>query len=280
MRTRVAVLVLVLAAALGVVMGGTLLPDRGRRTADRAEPSSTTVGSAGGPSSAPGSATPGSPTSLSPSPSATPSPASSPPTGSGGAGPVTEEDLLTAQDLTEVGLVVRERPSAGARLELTACTAGRYTRTTLAETATSGPAVQRLWEGETIAASQEAVSLNVAEDAEAADVARRVLRLLETCQRQPPRSWVYGPTHTDRLGPRITASWLGQVDGSRNTTGRAPEDAGISGGVAVLRNGDRVAVVQLSLCAGAGESLPCTVAPADPGEQLAALSRAAARRLG
>lgn len=194
-------------------------------------------------------------------------------------GPVTNDDLLTAADFRKVGLDVTEKPSAGARLELTACADGRYTRTTLAEVAKSGPAVQRLWEGETISASQEAVYLNVLEDSEAADVARRVLRLVETCQRQPPDYWVYGPTHTERLGPGITASWLGQVDGSLNKAGRAPKDAGISGGVAVLRHGNRVAVIGLGLCAGAGESQPCTVAPGNPGGQLAALSRTATLRL-
>ncbi len=277
MRTRAAALVLVIAAALGAVAGTTLFPNRGRQAADQAAPSSTPVGSPTRPPSAKQSPAPGSGTSA--PPSDTPSPTSSPSAEPGGTQPVADEDLLTADDFSRVGLTVSEQPSAGARLELTTCADGKYTRTTLAEAARSGPAVQRLWEGETVAASQQAVYLNVSEPSEAADVARRVLRLVETCQRQPPSFWVYGPTHTERLGPDVTASWLGEVDGSLNRTGGAPEGAGISGGVAVLRHGNRVALVQLGLCAGAGESQPCTVAPG-AAEQLAALSRTAARRLG
>ena len=104
--------------------------------------------------------------------------------------------------------------------------------------------------------------------------------MLETCQQRPPKYWVYGPTHTERLGPGTKVSWVGSVDESLNTTGRAPRDAGISGGTAVLQRGAYVAMLSIGWCQSAGDTPACIEADGDPQAQLAALSRAAVLRLG
>jgi hypothetical protein len=70
------------------------------------------------------------------------------------------------------------------------------------------------------------------------------------------------------------------VDGTLNTKGRAPKGAGINGGIAVLRRGAHVALLEIGWCESAGDAAACVAADGDPDGQLAALSRAAALRLG
>lgn len=181
--------------------------------------------------------------------------------------------MLTTTDFREVGLSLTVQPSTG-RLEPVVCDKTEA----LDVVASSGPPVQRIWEAGSVVATEQAITAGYEE--EATDLARRVLRKLEACQEAVAGHWVYGPTHTERLGPSITASWLGTVDGSLNTTGRAPRGEKIWGGVAVLRHGLHIAVLNISWCAGAGESPACVVAGGNAYEQLAALSRAAALRLG
>ena len=86
------------------------------------------------------------------------------------------------------------------------------------------------------------------DEEEASAVVHRVLRTLEKCQRRPKGYWLYGPTHTQRLGSEVSASWLGEVGGSLNTSGHAPKPERINGGVAVLQHGARVAVLSVNWC--------------------------------
>lgn len=181
--------------------------------------------------------------------------------------------MLTTTDFREVGLTVTPQRS-DVRLELVVC----HEKQTLDDVASSGPPLQRLWEAGSVVATEQAIASRDA--AEATHVARRVLRKLEACQEAVAGHWVYGPTHTERLGPATTASWLGTVDGELNTTGRAPRGEKISGGIAVLRHGLHVAVLYISWCASAGDTAACVVAGGNAYEQLAALSHAAALRLG
>lgn len=267
MKTGAAVVVLGVAAGLGTLTGVAVLPDRDMAGSGSSSPSPS------GPASTPN-------TSVSPTPSASPSPAVSPtPTGPEDDS-VTADDLLTTADVRAAGLEVGDWSTSG-RLELTSCTGDAdqpYRRTTLAEVAVSGPPVQRLWSGETDGASEEAVTLKVEEEATAA--VGKIVRIFASCQERPPGYWVYGPTHTERLGPQTTVTWLGSVDGELNQAGRAPEGAGINGGVAVLRDGVHVAVLSVNWCQSAGDEASCVVAPGDPEQQIATLSRKAARRLG
>lgn len=268
MRTRSAALALCVAAVLGAGTGVVLLPDRESFVTARPSVAATT------PTSAASTPVPGG------SPSPSPSPSASASAGPPGEGPPASTDLLTTADLRAAGLKATELPPRRLRLELTGCTGGGYQRTTLAEAAKSGAPIERSWENKGFGATQEAVYLHVSEDSEAAAIHRRVLRIFESCQGRPPTYWVHGPTHTELLGPRVTVSWLGSVDGSFNKTGRAPKDAGISGGVVVVRNGERLAVIHIGWCAGEGESPACLVAPGHPERRIAELGRIAAERLG
>jgi hypothetical protein len=185
--------------------------------------------------------------------------------------------MLRTADFQAVGLALTPARS-DLRVELESCTKSGYRRETLAEIAVSGPPVQRNWASGTVGAGEEAIAARDAEEAGA--VVKRLLDKLQSCQQRPPTYWVYGPTHTERLGPATTASWVGLVDGTLNTTGRAPKRAGISGGTAVLRRGAHVAVLDIGWCQSAGDGPACVVAGGDAEGQLAALSRAAALRLG
>ncbi len=243
------------AAALGTLTGVVVLPDR-----------ATTPG----PDPVPVS-TPYATTTAAPSPTATPSrtAVASP----SEARPLTSEDLLGTADFRSVGLEVTPQ-SADVRMEPVTCTEHE----SLDEIAASGPPVQGRWEAGTVVASEQAVAARDVE--EAAEVAKTVRITLEGCQDEAPGHWVYGPTHTEKLGATVEASWLGTVDGELNTTGRAPKGEKISAGVAVVRNGVRVAVFDISWCASTGDSPACLVAGPEAYGQLAELSRTAARRLG
>jgi hypothetical protein len=180
--------------------------------------------------------------------------------------------MLTDADFRKVGLTVTQRPP-DVRLELVGCDKLE----TLDSVAVSGPPVQRAWEAETIVTYQQAISAR--DDDEAVDSYTKVLRKLEACQKTVPGHWVYGPTHTETLDPVTTVSWLGNVDGSLNTTGKAPSGEKISGGIAVMRRGIHVGVFVINWCASAGDEAACVVAGGNAYNQLVALSRAAALRL-
>ena len=260
MRTGSAVLVLGLAAALGTITGAVVLPDRREDVT-------------GSPGSTPSAVAPAVPA----TPSASPTAGASPAAPALGSGPVDGANMLTTADFRAVGLDLTPSRS-DVRLELQSWADGGYRWETLAEIAVSGPPVERTWEAGQVGADEEAIAARDAEDATA--VVKRILNRLETCQRRPPGYFVHGPTHTERLGPATTASWVGLVDGELNTTGRAPKGAGINGGIAVLRRGAHVALLEIGWCESAGDAAACVVADGDPDGQLAALSRAAALRLG
>ena len=182
-------------------------------------------------------------------------------------------DMLTIDDFADVGLDLVARRT-DVRLELVVCEKAE----TLDNIALSGPPVQRSWEAGSVVAYQQAIAAR--DEDEATAVVKRIVRKLEACQHKPPPSWLYGPTHTERLGPGLTATWLGRVDGELNVNGRAPKGEQINGGIGVLRHGSHVAVLSISFCASAGDGGACVVADGDAYDQLAALSRAGARRLG
>ena len=268
MRTSAAVLVVAAAAALGTVTGAVVLPDHGDVVTARPRPGSA------------GDAAPASPAGSSPAPSgpASGSGSSSPaaPSGPGG-GPIRTANMLQTDDLQAVGLEVSPARILG-QLDVESCTDDGYERQTLAAMVDGGAPVQRAWQAERVGVDEAAVAARDA--AQAAAVVRRIVRTFETCQRRPPEYWVNTRTHSERLGPGTTLSWVGVVDGTFNTTGRAPAEAGISGGTAVVRRGAHVAVIRIGWCNSAGDSPACLEGDNDPGEQLAALSRTAALRLG
>lgn len=242
MRRGSAVLVIGAAAALGALTGAVVLPDR--HGAGVASPARGTPYVA---SSSPSTSRPG---------------------------PVSGENLLTTDDFSRLGLTVTAQ-DPDVRIEPVACDGDPKS---LDDIASSGPPVQRRWAAETIVASQQVI---VARDSdEATDVVGWVRAELEACQKEVPTHWVYGPTHHEKLGPEVTATWFGTVDGELNTTGRAPKGERISGGVAVVRNDQRVSVLDISWCASAGDAPACIEAGDGAYEQLAALSRTAALRLG
>lgn len=272
MRRRTAVTVVGAAAVLGTLTGGVVLPDRDGAAGDGPSPARTS----------PVVATPASTSrtpAVEPSGSGEPRTSASPATVTPNAGagsepaPVSSANLLTTADFAAVGLTLEPR-DAGGRLELVVCDQ----RQTLDVVAESGPPVQQRWERGRVLADEQAITARDEEEARA--VATRVLQILAGCQERTPGQWVYGPTHTRRLGPAVTAGWLGTVDGTLNTGGRAPKGEKVNGGVAVLRHGAHVAVLSLAFCASAGDSPACVVAGGDAYEQLASLSRTAALRLG
>jgi hypothetical protein len=245
-------LVLGVAATLGTLVGGVVLPDRGTGT-----PNDQVAGKT----------PPTTPTSQSASPRPTPAPST--PDG----GPVTAANMLDVADFRTAGLTLTAQPS-DVRLEIVSCQKNE----TLDAIALSGPPVQRAWEGGPVVAYEQAIAAR--DEDEAAQIARKVLRKLEACQEAAPGAWIYGPTHSEQLDPVTTASWLGQVSGELNTTGRAPEGEKINGGMAVLRRGTHVGVLAINWCSGEGDEPACVVAGKGAYQQLVALSRAAALRLG
>ncbi|WP_344234827.1 hypothetical protein [Kribbella hippodromi] len=233
-------------------MGAVVLPDAGTPVAGRPGESGTTP--------------------VPPAHTSSPRPSASTQSGSLD-GPVTSANMLSNADLSSVGLAVSPQPP-DVRLELVGCDKMQ----TLDDIAVSGPPVQRTWEGGTVVAYEQAVAARDEDEAE--QVARQVLGKLEACQKRPAGYWVYGATHSEPIDRVTTASWVGEIDGSFNTAGRAPKDAKISGGTAVLRRGNHVAVFSINWCSSAGDEAACVVADGDAAKQLATLSRLAARRLG
>lgn len=251
MRTRTAGLVLGVAATLGTLVGAVVLPDRGtggggNQVATKT-PSTTPTGKSVSPR---------------PTPRSTPD-----------GGPVSGANMLSEADFRKVGLTLAAQPSE-VRLELVGCNK----KETLDSVALSGPPVQRVWEAGSVVAYEQAIAARDSD--EAAEIARRVLRKLEACQEAAAGHWVYGPTHSEQLDPATAASWLGEVDGELNTTGRAPKGEKINGGMAVLRRGTHVAVLSINWCSSEGDEPACVVAGSGAYQQLVALSRAAALRLG
>jgi hypothetical protein len=245
-KTRLAVSVLSAAAALGTLVGAFVLPDRGDDAGDKPR------------------TTPSAPKTSTPKPSHT----SSAPDG----GPVVAANMLTDADFRKVGLTVTQRPP-DVRLELVGCDKME----TLDAVALSGPPVQRAWEAETIVAYQQVIAAK--DEDEAVESYGKVLRKLEACQKTEPGHWVYGPTRTQTLDPVTTVSWLGNVDGSLNTTGKAPSGDKINGGIAVMRRGIHVGVFEINYCASAGDEPACVVAGGNAYDQFVSLSRTAAFRL-
>lgn len=252
MRSRTAGLVLGVAATFGTLVGAVVLPDRGAGTPDDQVAGKTPVTTPTGKSV-----------------STRPTPAPSTPDG----GPVTAANMLGDADFRKVGLTLAVQPS-DVRLEIVTCQKNE----TLDAIALSGPPVQRVWEGGTVVAYQQAIAAR--DEEEAAQIARKVLRKLEACQKAAPGVWVYGPTHSEQLDPATGVSWLGQVSGELNTTGKAPAGEKIDGGMAVVRRGTHVGVLAISFCSSEGDEPACVVAGKGAYQQLVALSRAAALRLG
>jgi hypothetical protein len=264
MRSRTAAVVLAAAATLGTVVGSVVLPNRGTgpgsgHQATGKTPTATTTGKTS-PATATGN--PG-------SPSPTPTPGPSTPDG----GPVSAANMLGVADFRKAGLTVTEQAS-DVRLEIVSCQKNE----TLDAIALSGPPVQRVWESGTVVAYEQAIAAR--DEEEAGQIARKVLRKLEACQEAPPGQWVYGPTHSEQLDPSTAAVWLGQVDGELNTAGRAPQGEKINGGTAIVRRGTHVGVLVINWCASEGDTPACVVAGKGAYQQLVALSRAAALRLG
>jgi hypothetical protein len=249
-KPRDGLLVAAAAVVLGTLTGAYLLPGAGP-----AAPSTPV-------SSRPASIAP------TPSPSPTsPSPARS--TG-GGSGPVDEGNLLRVSDFRAAGLDVTSYPQNGNTAptsSLTSCTDERKVGArTLADLTGRSPAVMGTWdERRTTDTALEVVA--VAESpAQAATDVRQLVAAQTLCQDEPARHWVYGDVRSEDVGPNASASWLGLYPGEQNTTGRAPAGRPPCGGVVVARSGTHHAVLEVFLCADA--------------DQLAALARASAHRLG
>lgn len=260
-------LVVGLAALLGAVTGAVVLPDRVDHAAGAPGPTGTSPSVA--PTRVPSGTSP--PRTPTPTPSSTSSPASTPTA----TGPerVAAADLLTDADFRAAGITVTAQ-NADVRLEPVFCDQGR----SLDAVAGSGPPVQAVWETGSVVATEQAITAR--DENDAAEVAAQVLHILEACQKEVATHRVYGRTHTVELGGLVRASWLGMINGELNKTGRAPRPEKISGGIALVRNGAHVAVFDITWCASAGDSPACVVAPSGAADQLAALSRKAARRLG
>ncbi|HEY5821346.1 MAG TPA: hypothetical protein VIT20_05190, partial [Propionibacteriaceae bacterium] len=101
------------------------------------------------------------------------------------------DNLLTTADFAEVGLELTDQ-DPDVRLEPIVCDGDPQS---LDDIASSGPPLQRLWDGGAIGASQQAV---VAKDVdEATDIVARITTELEGCQKEVATHWVYGPTHRE-----------------------------------------------------------------------------------
>lgn len=231
MRGRTIVVILAVAAVLGLLTGRFVLP----------------------PPSAPATPTvrPGVAASSSGNGSPKPRPAS---------GPMTNRHLLTAADFRKVGLsqriYVRDRVGDG-NYANAACTGER----TLGETLGSyGAHFRGLVTSKdtgsddptTAANIGDQVAREVADDAGsralAQNFAQRLLLEEVPCQSEPATHWIYGPTHTIDITADITASWMGVYDGDLNTTGTAPRGKEPCGGIAVLRNGSHYGVLEVHAC--------------------------------
>ena len=184
--------------------------------------------------------------------------------------PPTEEDLVSVADFHRAGLSVRQYPQNGNTapdLAVSSCTDERTVGArTMGDITGHDPQVFGAWEEpSSTATANEFVAM--AQSPRGAEVAaRRLLAAHTTCQQRPVGHWVYGRVNRQQLSAGVWAASLGQYPGSRNTTGQAPSEGDSCGGVAVLRNGQRFAVLEVFMCADAG--------------QLRTLAVAAAARLG
>jgi hypothetical protein len=184
--------------------------------------------------------------------------------------PPTEEDLVGVAAFGRAGLSVRQYPENGNTapdLAVSSCTSERTVGArTMGDITGHDPQVFGTWEEpSTTETANEYVAM--APSPRAAEVAAgRLLAAHTTCQQQPVGHWVYGRAHRRQVAEGVWAAWLGLHPGSQNRTGQAPAGADPCGGVAVLRNGRRFAVLEVFMCTDAG--------------QLGTLALAAATRLG
>ncbi|MFF4398221.1 hypothetical protein [Streptomyces sp. NPDC001480] len=231
MRTRTIVVILAAAVGLGLLTGRFVLPARSAPAGPEATP--------GAAASSPGNGSP------------TPKPAG---------GPMTDRHLLAAAEFGKVGfskhVYVRDRVGDG-NYANAACTGEKTLGETLggSDAHFRGLMTTKDADGSdpTMARSiDDQVAREVAADARspalAQNFAERLLLEEVPCQEEPATHWVYGPTHTIDVAPRITASWMGYYDGDLNTTGTAPRGKEPCGGIAVLRNGSHYGVLEVDAC--------------------------------
>ncbi|MFE1378439.1 hypothetical protein ACFW6S_05770 [Streptomyces sp. NPDC058740] len=237
-RPRSAVAALLAAAALGLLTGRFVLPSPPGASTPTPAPmaSGSAPGSASGPGSGSGAAT-------------------------GATGPLTKANLLAPSAFGPDALgriYVTDRFGDG-HYANAACTGEKTLEETL-----GGPGAhfRGLMTSPRTNPSDPTLSLDgadqvareVAAEARSASLAQNFAQrlLLEQvpCQEETPGHWVYGPTRTLRLGPDVTASWMGAYQGSLNTTGTAPEGKEPCGGIAVLRSGTHYGVLEVNACLG------------------------------
>ncbi len=204
------------------------------------------------------------------------SPSAAPPTTSAAARatfattPPTEANLVPVAAFDRAGLSVEVYPENGNTSpgsSLSACTDERTVGArTLGDVTGHDPLLLGAWEEPSTTDTATEV-VGMAGAAQAGEVAAaRLLAAHTTCQTQPVGRWVYGRTHRQTLAPGVWAAWLGLHPGSQNTTGQAPDATPSCGGVAVLRNGRRFALLEVYLCTDT--------------DQLRTLALAGAARLG
>ena len=184
--------------------------------------------------------------------------------------PPTEADLVAAGAFGRAGLSVRRYPENGNTapdLAVSSCTGERTVGArTMGDITGHDPQVFGAWEEPSTTETANEFVAMARSPREAEVAADRLLAAHTTCQHQPVGHWVYGRAGRRQLSQGVWASWLGQYPGSANGTGQAPSGADPCGGVAVLRNGRRFAVLEVFMCTDAG--------------QLRSLALAAATRLG
>ncbi|MFJ9826959.1 hypothetical protein ACIRSU_21690 [Streptomyces sp. NPDC101160] len=245
---------LLTAAALGLVTGRFVLPPPpGADARPAARPGAAVGGPSRGTSALP---TPGG---SAPTPTSSASGSASP---TGATGPVTKANLLApaafGPDVGVGKIHVTDRYGDG-HYANAACTGEKTLEETL-----GGPGAH--FRGLTTSTrtdpsdptlaldGADQVAREVAAEARspslAQNFAQRLLLEQVPCQEETPGHWVYGRTTTVRLAPDVTASWMGVYQGSRNTTGTAPEGEEPCGGIAVLRSGTHYGVLEVDACLG------------------------------
>jgi hypothetical protein len=184
--------------------------------------------------------------------------------------PPTDADLVSVAAFRRAGMSVEVYPENGntaSGTPVSLCTSARTVGArTLGDITGHDPQLLGTWdEPSTTATADEVVAM--AESPSAAETAAdRLLAAHTTCQHRPVGQWVYGQTRRRQLTAGAWAAWLGVHPGAQNHTGQAPADAEPCGGVAVLRNGLRFAVLEVFMCTDS--------------EQLRTLALDAASRLG
>ncbi|MFD8301651.1 hypothetical protein ACFV29_04720 [Streptomyces sp. NPDC059690] len=228
MRTRTIVVILAVAAGLGLLTGRFVLP-----------PPSASTGTPGAAASSPGNGSP------------MPKPAS---------GPMTNRHLLTAAEFRKVGfskrIYVRDRVGDG-NYANAVCTGEKTIGQTLGSSDMHfrGLMTSRdAGNGDSTEATKvdDQVAREVADDAGsralAQNYADRLLLEEVPCQSETATHWIYGPTQTIDVAADITASWMGMYSGDLNSTGAAPRDKEPCGGIAILRNGSHFGVLEVYAC--------------------------------